>query len=134
MKLLPLLLMTLLLGFAACAGRPAPRDPLWDRETCAHCRMTISERRYAVQIMGPGAAVRFYDDLGCALNDRSHKPELREGRLFVRPFGGEAWVEGGAASYAANLRTPMGFGYGAVTTGGTLRLSAIEAALSQGRP
>lgn len=129
-----ILVTFVLLWIAACAARPTPRDPLWDREICAHCRMTISERRYAVQLMGPGAAVRYYDDLGCALNDRSRKPELREGLLYVRPYGDEGWIEAGVASYAANLRTPMGFGYGAVVTGGTLRLSEVEAALHTEHP
>jgi copper chaperone NosL len=76
----------------ACAGGLTPKDPLWDREACAHCRMTISQHRYATQLLGPGASVRYYDDLGCALQDIREHSDLRKGRLFVRPFGSENWV------------------------------------------
>lgn len=118
--------------FVACSGGVKPQDPLWDREVCAHCRMTISERRYATQLIGPGATVRHYDDLGCALMHRRQNTELQKGRLFVRPFGGENWTPAESASYLDQQRTPMGFGYGPVSKDGRLSLQDVESALLGG--
>lgn len=115
----------------ACSGTISPKDPLWDREACAHCSMSVSEHRYATQIIGPGSTVRYYDDLGCALRDRRRKPELQQGKLYVRPFGLESWIDAADAKYIAGLRTPMGYGYGPVAMGGQLTLTEIEAALGK---
>lgn len=124
--------LTLVLLVAACSGGVTPRDPLWDRDVCAHCRMTISQRRYATQLIGPGATVRHYDDLGCALIQRRQNAELQKGRLFVRPFGSERWVAAETASYLGEQHTPMGFGYGPVSTAGKLSLQEVEQALLGG--
>lgn len=133
-SLATLLLLALTLSFfTACSGKLTPKDPLWDRETCAHCRMTISERRYAAQILGPGSSLRYYDDLGCALRDR-HEKGLQGGQLWVRPHGGEQWAEASQSRYQSGLHTPMGFGFGAVTQGGNLSLAEVETAVLESKP
>jgi hypothetical protein len=117
---------------ASCTSSPAPKDPLWDRESCAHCSMSVSEHRYATQIIGPGVTVRHYDDLGCALRDRERKPELQQGKLYVRPHGMTSWVPAEEARYTDGLRTPMGHGYGPVASEGHLSLAEVEAVLLKG--
>jgi len=51
---------------AACAGGPPPPAPLDTRnDACAYCRMAVSERRFAAQVVAPAEEPLFFDDLGC---------------------------------------------------------------------
>ena len=95
---------------AACTPGPLePKDPLWNRENCAHCGMGLSEPRYAAQVIGPGRRVRYFDDLGCALALMRTHPELGKGSLYVRPQGGTRWIAAQDARYRGGLQTPMAF-------------------------
>lgn len=99
-----------------------PVDPLWERESCSRCRMTLSDKRYAVQRILSSGQVHFYDDLNCALN---HNHTDSEGVLYVRPFGADKWVLAKDAKYQSGLMTPMGSGYGAVLDGGTINFQEV---------
>jgi len=39
----------------------------WDRDTCAHCNMVISDSRFAVELVRPGEAALKFDDIGCLI-------------------------------------------------------------------
>ena len=46
----------------------------WDRDTCLHCMMVISDRRFAVEIRGGHRNDAFkFDDIGCAATWRVEK-------------------------------------------------------------
>lgn len=123
-KLLNLLiLMPLLMIFSACVeGEAKPQDPLWERDSCAHCRMVLSEKRYAVQRILPNGQIHHYDDIVCAMK-HGHAPD--EGKLYVRPDGGDEWVDAEKATYESGLRTPMNSGFGAVKSGGPVSFQDI---------
>lgn len=100
-------------SLAACAaGPPAPArlDPAND--TCAHCRMAVSDRRFAAQIARRGEEPIFFDDIGCL------RDYLREARphddavTFVADHRTGEWVAGGQAVYSRrpSLATPMASG------------------------
>lgn len=92
-----------------------PTEPVWEREGCAHCRMVLSEKRFAVQRILNSGEKHFYDDINCALK---HNHLDNEGKLFVRPYGDEKWVSAEEVNYQSGLRTPMNSGFGALKTGG----------------
>jgi hypothetical protein len=92
--------------------------------------MALSERRFAAQIVTPQGA-RYYDDLGCALIAQDKDPELKNHPLFVVPDGKGAWQKADRLRYAKGMKTPMGYGYGAVSEGGTLSLAEIKATMLQ---
>jgi hypothetical protein len=54
---------------AACdnGGRTAGMTAIrWDRDTCSHCKMVISDHRFAVELRGgPADTVHKFDDIGC---------------------------------------------------------------------
>lgn len=112
----------------ACTGSSLePQDPSWNHDVCTHCRMAISEPRYAVQLIGPGARVRYYDDLGCALADQQEHPELKAGTLYVHAEGSSKWTKASDEKYKEKLITPMGYGFGAVVKGGDLNFDQVQA-------
>jgi hypothetical protein len=92
--------------------------------------MALSERRFAAQILTPQGP-RYYDDLGCALMAQDKEPELKNYPLFVVPDGVGAWQKADSVRYAPGMKTPMGYGYGAVAKGGTLSLAEVKSHVLQ---
>ena len=101
----------LVLAVAACQRGPpgpAPLDPRND--ACAHCRMAVSDRRFASQLVAPREEPRFFDDLGCLRDWLRAHPELPRGAVaYVADHRTGAWVRAAAAAYARapGLQTPM---------------------------
>lgn len=95
---------------------------MWNKEACARCRMILSEKRFAAQRILSNGEIHFYDDINCALGHGHHHDE---GKLYVRPYGGENWVPAEEVKYVGGLRTPMASGYGAVLEGGTVTFQEL---------
>jgi len=97
----------------------APVSIAWDRDTCEHCGMTISDRGYAAEAW-VGAEHRHYkfDDIGCMLNwlrERGESPEQL--KLWVANHlhhDAAHWLDARTAWYQSGLRTPMDYGFGAM--------------------
>ena len=62
--------LLVLAGLLAACGSPDPEAPpeiAYGLEECSHCRMIISEERFAAATRTAGGAVARYDDVGCLL-------------------------------------------------------------------
>lgn len=94
----------------------------WDRDNCTRCKMSISDRRFAVQIRG-GANNTFFkfDDIGCATTWRAEKlkehPWMTDAatRFWVAAFDGKGdkWLDARQAHYLSGKTSPMGYNYAA---------------------
>lgn len=95
------------LAVAGCSAAPRPVD-VRDGDSCANCRMTISNVRVAAQIAAPGEEPLFYDDIGC-LARAIAAGQPRE-FAYVAEHRTGAWVPAPAAVYTRvpTLATPMG--------------------------
>jgi hypothetical protein len=106
----------------------------WDRQTCEHCQMVISDRVDAAEIRLPGERrVHAFDDLGCALLWLDHQGLLGKStpgadaakvseaaEVWVRDATGSRWIDGRQARYAGGFSTPMAYGYGVAEEGESL--------------
>jgi len=105
-----LLLAAVLAVAAACAASgPAPLDTRND--ACSSCRMAVSDRRFAAQLLAPGEDPRFFDDVGCLASYLRSKGELPKGaRAYVADHRHQVWIDAATAVYARveSLETPMG--------------------------
>ncbi len=105
------LLGALCLALAACArgtAKPAPVDTRND--ACAHCRMAVSDARFAAQLAAPGEEPRFFDDIGCLRGYLTKKPPLARGTVaFVADHRTREWVRASRAviTRRESLETPM---------------------------
>lgn len=110
---------------AACEKLDTPSDPVWGKEPCAHCRMLVSERRFAAQAVANGER-RYFDDIGCLV---LWSAEHRTDKAWVRDAEGNRWLEAASARYASGARTPMDFGFEgrAPETEGTLGFQEMRA-------
>jgi len=101
----------LALALGACQEGPRVGSPHWGRDVCERCRMTLSTPEHAAQLVGPGARVSFFDDLGCAIADRADHAERVDSTLYVlRPGSREEWVPARALRFRDGERTPMDYG------------------------
>ena len=103
-------LLALLLAFVACS-RGAPQ-PVTDArsESCAHCRMILSDPRLGAQLVVPGEEPLFFDDIGCLRDWRkSHRPTTGAA-AFVADHRTGKWLPAERALYlrTTKLQTPMG--------------------------
>lgn len=105
----PLLAMALLLGCAP--GGPPPPAPLdTANEACRHCRMMVSDARFAAQLVAPGEEPLFFDDIGCLRDFLTENPEKRAVfTAWVADHRTRAWILAGRAVYtrAEGLSSPM---------------------------
>jgi hypothetical protein len=120
-----------LLALAACAPE-GPAPVAWDRVACAHCRMLVSDPRFAAQLQLTSGEVLFYDDPGSLLLDRATRGRPARAAWF-HDSAGEGWLAESEVTFASGAETPMGYGYAAVRTGsvdGALDVAAVLAALA----
>ena len=99
---------------ASCStGPPGPAalDPAND--ACAQCRMAVSDRRFAAQIVARGEEPLFFDDLGC-LRDyiSAHRDLPGSLAVFVADHRTGEWVEASSAVFSRqpSVATPMASG------------------------
>lgn len=98
-----------LLVVAACRRTETATEPVWGKEPCAHCKMLVSDKRYAAQVIDETGEHRFFDDIGCMVLwiDAHKAPE----RAWVRVETSGAWLDARTAQYVQGARTPMDFGF-----------------------
>jgi len=108
----------LILGlFSGCGKVNGPIDIKWDRDTCEHCRMVLSDKRFVAQIQGgPGNQVYLFDDFGCAVNWLATQAwrEEKTIKIWVADARLGNWLDARQAYYVGGQVTPMDFGLGAV--------------------
>lgn len=111
---LALAALALVLREVALAQRPpeAPVAVAWDRVACAHCRMLVSEPRFAAQAHMRGGAVHYFDDPGCALLwAEARRASLHE--LWFRDLDSDRWLRRAEVGFVPARPSPMGYGLGA---------------------
>jgi copper chaperone NosL len=111
---------------AACKQTDAAAEPVWGKEPCAHCKMLVSDKRYAAQVVDEVGEHRFFDDIGCMVlwMDSRKTPK----RAWARDSASGMWLDARAAKYMQGARTPMDFGFEA-REDGTIAFDAVRAAV-----
>jgi copper chaperone NosL len=99
---------------AACGGGPrGPAELDTRHDNCRFCRMTVSDRRFAAQIVAPGEEALFFDDLGCVTSYLKDAKAAGTGSvLYVSDHRTREWVPAATAVFTRveGLETPMGSG------------------------
>jgi copper chaperone NosL len=121
-KLVPGLLVVILLAGCWQGSNTGPGEIHWDRQTCEHCQMVISERRHAVQIRKTGVRrTHAFDDLGCALLwlDEQGLLSGNDGgiEVWARATADGEWIDARTARFETGLTTPMAYGFGVADRG-----------------
>lgn len=97
----------------ACgSSQPQPVAIDTANDTCAHCRMIVSDRRLAAEIVAAGEEPKVFDDIGCLRDYVAGHTLVPRARIFVADHRTGAWVPAAEAVYtrSAELATPMASG------------------------
>ncbi|RPI21927.1 MAG: hypothetical protein EHM61_23555 [Acidobacteria bacterium] len=101
----PLLLAGVMLALGGCSSGLEPVD-IFPDDMCSACKMAISDKRFAGEILWQGTARKF-DDLGCMVRTIQKGGDRHSG--FVVDFGSREWVNAKEAYYvrSTEISTPM---------------------------
>jgi nitrous oxide reductase accessory protein NosL len=90
----------------------------WDRDMCERCKMAISERKFAFEIIDPktGKAYKF-DDIGCGVLwlEEEKIPWRDKAIMWVTDAKTGKWIDAKKAFYSDDSITPMAYGFAAYT-------------------
>jgi len=117
--LFSVLSLVFLLFLPACDGgskKGGPAKVHWDRDMCERCKMVLSERKYAAQVVNPRTnKVYEFDDLGCAVLWLSEEkiPWAKEAKIWVTDAKTGQWLDARTAEYTDDSITPMAYGVAA---------------------
>lgn len=113
-----LILMVLGMMFVACESQidTTPKEIKFDREICERCKMIISDRNYAVQVVNPKDGKRYYyDDIGCAIKwfQEENINWVDAAIIYVADVKTGKWIDARNAFWTYGAVTPMNFGFSA---------------------
>jgi copper chaperone NosL len=111
--------LAFVLLFTGCGPSDLHRPPALrlGQEACAHCRMIISDDRFASALETAEGETQKFDDLGCMILHESVGVR-HETRYWVRDYGSDAWLDARDAVFihSPRIASPMGYGFAAAPT------------------
>lgn len=110
LRILPLIFVFL---FACSAGGDIKPVPIEDHDACSFCRMAISEKQFAAEIITTDETVLKFDDIGCMLRYREASGDkLKPAAIFVNDYDSKEWLKAPKAFFvrSTTIKTPMGSG------------------------
>lgn len=118
MKNFSLLAFIFALFFMGCDTKIdlSSKDVKWDREICERCKMIMSDRLYAAQVVNPKDGKRYYyDDIGCTILwfDEEKIPWEDQAIIYVTDAKTGEWIDAKKAFWVFGKVTPMDFGFAA---------------------
>lgn len=120
----------LLLAIGCSQGANEPKEPVWGKQSCEHCAMLLSDKEHGAQLVTTDGDRLYFDDLGCMAAWTLEHPGSAA-RQWVLTADTQAWVPTEKAGYEERARTPMGFGFVAVSRPGRIAWSEVTTAVQQ---
>lgn len=99
--------------FANCQKQAVEPVALAPEDMCAYCKMAISEKRYAAELIDSEGQEFKFDDIGCMVNfTKSKKDATMIVTYFVMDFDERQWTKADDAYYvrSSELTSPMNGG------------------------
>jgi copper chaperone NosL len=104
-------LMTALLLALGCSSTDVKPVDLYPEDSCAQCRMAVSDPAFASQIITAENEVFKFDDLGCLENYRKKNPGMKIRAIFVSDYETKTWLPfERSVIVKTGISTPMGSG------------------------
>ncbi len=110
--------VALLVVLAQCGQGASEPVSIEANDMCAFCRMSISEKRYAAELIDDDGQAFKFDDIGCMANFiKQRRNNASSHATFVMDFDRREWLKAETAFYvhSSELKTPMNGGIIAFT-------------------
>ncbi|MEA3492346.1 MAG: hypothetical protein U9R27_10645 [Campylobacterota bacterium] len=116
----------LLLVFSGCEQRSPTemRRVHWDRDMCERCKMVVSDRHHAVQVINIATGRSYmYDDIGCVLLwfDDEKIDWAGDAKIWITDVATGEWIDARTALYDTHNITPMAYGFAAHENNSTIK-------------
>jgi copper chaperone NosL len=98
---------------ANCQKSAVEPVALAPEDMCSYCRMAISEKQYAAELIDGDEQAFKFDDIGCMLNFiKKGSVSVSAASFFVIDFDQRQWIKADDAYYvrSSELTTPMNGG------------------------
>ncbi|MFT7823518.1 MAG: hypothetical protein ABXS92_02030 [Sulfurimonas sp.] len=120
MKLAKLFILSLVMiaGFSGCEKKDptALHEVHWDRDMCVRCKMVVSERHHAVQVINvENGRSYMFDDIGCTIL-WFHEEKIEwapKAKIWITDVDTGKWIDARTAFYDTMNITPMAYGFAA---------------------
>ncbi|MBE7515569.1 MAG: nitrous oxide reductase accessory protein NosL [Chloracidobacterium sp.] len=99
--------------FSACGTAEIVPVAIEDHDMCSFCRMAISEKEFAAEIIATDEKVYKFDDVGCMLKFAKNEGDaLKPAAIFVTDFDSRQWIKAHDAFFVktGSIKTPMSGG------------------------
>ena len=105
-----LLVASSMIVLAACS-ESMPQEIAVGKDQCANCKMTISEPKYATQLITEKGRLYKFDDISC-MNDYevSNTESTGNAKTYVADFSSGEFIEKTTATFikGGDIKSPMG--------------------------
>jgi copper chaperone NosL len=105
--------MSSMLFLVGCQKSVIVPVALAPEDMCAYCKMAISEKRYAAELIDSEGQAFKFDDIGCMVNfSQSRKNTTKIVAYFVMDFDERQWTKADDAYYvrSSEITAPMNGG------------------------
>jgi copper chaperone NosL len=99
--------------FANCQKQAVEPVAIAPEDMCSYCKMAISEKQYAAELIDYDGQAFKFDDTGCMLNFiKKQSVSVSSSSFFVMDFEQRQWIKADSAYYvrSSELTTPMNGG------------------------
>jgi copper chaperone NosL len=109
-KLLRIFLLAAIFLTSCTSGEIKP-VAIESSDMCSFCKMAISEKQFAAEIITTDEKVLKFDDLRCLLKYRQAN-QIKPAAIFVTDYDSHEWLKAENAFFAKSktVKTPMGGG------------------------
>jgi len=127
-----LLVLFLIIGLCSCRDKidTGPQVIHYGEDSCERCRMIISDKRFAAELIDQKGEALKFDDVGCMADymKGSEKEGAKPLAMYVTDFGTGEWIDAGKAFYLLNpeLKSPMGYNIAAFGSAGAMKGSPFR--------
>ncbi len=105
-------LICLLFLIANCQKQSIAPVAIAPEDMCSYCKMAISEKQYAAELIDSEGQAFKFDDIGCMANFVKNKKDTKVVAYFVMDFNERQWIKAEDAFLvrSSELHTPMNGG------------------------
>ena len=111
MKLFGKIFLASSMMFLAACAETGPQDIAVGKDQCDNCKMTISEPKYATQLITEKGRLYKFDDISCLTDyETSNTESTTNAKTYVADFPSGKFIERSTATFikGGDIKSPMG--------------------------